>query len=323
MTVSIDYIKELYSKPLLDLVFEAASVHRANHSHDKVQLCTLLSVKTGGCSEDCSYCPQAARYQTDVERQKLLSVEAVLADAKKAKENGSTRFCMGAAWREVKDNQEFDSILDMVTGVKKLGLEACCTLGMLTADQAKRLKEAGLTAYNHNLDTSEEHYAEIIHTRTYQERLDTIKHVSDAGISVCCGGIIGLGETDDDRIKFIHQIANLNPQPESVPINTLVPVKGTPLQDQEQISSFIWIRMIAIARILLPKAKIRLSAGRLTLAKEAQAMAFLAGANSIFTGEKLLTTQNPQFEDDHALLQELGLGSLEPDLKPELSDVGA
>ena len=312
--MSIDQVTELYNKPLLELVYEAATVNRAHHQHGKVQLCTLLSVKTGGCPEDCSYCPQAARYSTDVEREKLMDVNAVLADAKRAKDNGSTRFCMGAAWREVKDNADFDTIIDMVKGVKSMGLEACCTLGMLTLDQAKRLKDAGLTAYNHNLDTSEEHYSDIINTREYQDRLNTISNVSEAGISLCCGGILGLGETDEDRIKFIHKIANLDPQPESVPINALVPVKGTPLENQEPVSSFVWIRMIAMARILVPKAKIRLSAGRLTISKEAQAMAFLAGANSIFTGEKLLTTGNPEFDADHALLDELGLTALAPDV---------
>ena len=314
MSMSIDQVTELYNKPLLELVYEAATVNRAHHQHGKVQLCTLLSVKTGGCPEDCSYCPQAARYSTDVEREKLMDVNAVLADAKRAKDNGSTRFCMGAAWREVKDNADFDTIIDMVKGVKSMGLEACCTLGMLTLDQAKRLKDAGLTAYNHNLDTSEEHYSDIINTREYQDRLNTISNVSEAGISLCCGGILGLGETDEDRIKFIHKIANLDPQPESVPINALVPVKGTPLENQEPVSSFVWIRMIAMARILVPKAKIRLSAGRLTISKEAQAMAFLAGANSIFTGEKLLTTGNPEFDADHALLDELGLTALAPDV---------
>ena len=272
-----------------------------------MQLCTLLSIKTGGCPEDCSYCPQAARYNTGLEKEKLLDLDIVMQKAKEAKENGSSRFCMGAAFREVKDNNDFERILKMVSNVKELGMEACCTLGMLTDVQAKRLKEAGLTAYNHNLDTSEDHYDSIIKTRKYQDRLNTIQHVADAGISVCSGGIIGLGESIKDRLKLIETLANLTPQPESVPINTLVPVKGTPLENQEKVDTFDWIRMVAIARIALPKAKIRLSAGRLTIPKEAQAMAFMAGANSIFTGEKLLTTHNPAADVDKELLKTLQL----------------
>jgi len=308
---TLDEIKDLYNRPLLDLVHEAATVHRRHHNPHTVQLCTLLSIKTGGCPEDCAYCPQAARYHTDVEREQLLSVQKVLAEAKKAKDEGSTRFCMGAAYRDVKDNADFDRIIDMVKGVKELGLEACCTLGMLTQDQAYRLKAAGLTAYNHNLDTSEEHYSNIISTRDYEDRLRTIQHVSNAGISVCCGGIIGLGETDQDRIGLLHTLVNLDPQPESVPINTLVPVPGTPLENQQKVDTFDWIRMIAIARILMPTAMVRLSAGRLSISKEAQAMAFMAGANSIFTGEKLLTTGNPEWDRDHQLLKQLQLVPIE------------
>ncbi len=303
--ISLSYLKTLHDTPLLDLIYEAASVHRQHHNSNEMQLCTLLSIKTGGCSEDCSYCPQAARYNTGLEREKLLELDVVLEKAKQAKKNGSSRFCMGAAFREVKDNQDFERILSMVSSVKELGMEACCTLGMLTDVQAKRLKEAGLTAYNHNLDTSEEHYSSVIKTRKYQDRLNTIQNVINAGISVCCGGIIGLGETITDRLKLIETLANLNPQPESVPINTLVPVKGTPLENEAKVDTFDWIRIIAIARIALPKAKIRLSAGRLTIPKEAQAMAFMAGANSIFSGEKLLTTNNPSADTDQELLKTL------------------
>ncbi len=305
--ISKEEIKELYNKPLLDLVFDAAKVHRENHNNNEIQLCTLLSIKTGGCPEDCSYCPQAARYHTDVERQKLMDVETVFTEAKKAKAEGSTRFCMGAAWREVKDNSEFDQVIDMVKKVNSLDMEVCCTLGMLSASQAKKLADAGLTAYNHNIDTSPDFYSQIINTRTYDNRLDTINNVSKAGISVCSGGIIGMGESEEDRIDFLFTLTNLDPQPESVPINSLVPVKGTPLENQQQIEPFEWIRMIALARILMPKSMVRLSAGRLTIPEEAQAMAFLAGANSIFTGEKLLTTGNPCWEFDHDLLNKLGM----------------
>ena len=307
MAVTQDDIRALFKTPLLELVFKAAEVHRAHHDPKEVQLCTLLSVKTGGCSEDCSYCPQAARYHTDVERQKLMDHDEVLRNAVAAKSAGSTRFCMGAAWREVKDNEDFDQVLGMVKSVSKLDMEVCCTLGMLSEDQAKRLKEAGLTAYNHNIDSSQDFYKDIISTRSYDERLATIDHVQKAKISVCSGGIIGMGETDEDRVQFLHTLVSLNPHPESVPINALVPVEGTPLEDRPPVDSFEWIRMIAIARILMPTAMVRLSAGRLDLSKEAQAMAFLAGANSIFTGEKLLTTGNPEFEFDHELLKELGL----------------
>lgn len=305
--VSLERVKELYQKPFLDLIYEAATVHRNHHNPREVQLCTLLSVKTGGCQEDCSYCPQAARYQTDVEKHKLLDVDVVLKEAKRAKDEGSTRFCMGAAWREIKDNQDFDNILSMVRGVKDLGLEACCTLGMVSKEQAEKLAEAGLTAYNHNLDSSEGFYKEIISTRTYQDRLATLENISNAGISTCCGGIVGMGETDEDRIQFLHTLANLETQPESVPINALVPVEGTPLENQKMIDPFDWIRVIAVARILMPEAMVRLSAGRLQLAKEVQAFAFMAGANSIFTGEKLLTTDNPDWDIDHKLLSKLGL----------------
>jgi biotin synthase len=307
MSVSIDYVRELYEAPFLKLISQASAVHRAHHDYDDVQLCTLLSIKTGGCPEDCAYCPQAARYHTDVEVQKLMTVDSVLAAAREAKESGSTRFCMGAAWREVRDNSDFDRVLDMVRGVRDMGLEACATLGMLTEEQAIRLKDAGLSAYNHNLDTSESFYSEIIHTREYDDRLRTLTHVQAAGISVCCGGIIGMGETADDRVSFLHRLANLDPYPESVPVNALVPVEGTPLAEQPPIDPLEFVRMIACARILMPKARIRLSAGRLSLTDEAQALAFLAGANSIFTGEKLLTTGNPGYDRDLALLERLGV----------------
>ncbi len=306
-------IQKLYDKPLLDLVFEAASTHRQHHNPREVQLCTLLSIKTGGCPEDCAYCPQAARYHTGVEKQGLMQVDEVLAAATRAKLAGSTRFCMGAAWREITDGRGFDRVLQMVEGVASMGLEVCCTLGMLNDDQATRLKAAGLKAYNHNLDTSPEHYGDIITTRQYDDRLRTIDSVANAGISVCCGGIIGMGETETDRIGLLHQIANLNPAPESVPINALVPIEGTPLGDAqaqaaiEPVDPLEWVRMIALARILLPQSMVRLSAGRLQIPESAQALAFLAGANSIFTGEKLLTTANPEFDFDHALLNKLGL----------------
>ena len=300
-------VKTLYHKPLLDLVFEAAGVHRKHHDQNEMQLCTLLSIKTGGCVEDCKYCSQSIHNNATLDKELLLKTDEVLAQAKAAKDSGSTRFCMGAAWREVKDGRAFDRVLDMVRGVSEMGMEACCTLGMLTEEQAKKLKEAGLTAYNHNLDTSEEFYDKIITTRTYQDRLDTIENVAKAGISLCCGGILGLGESEDDRISLLHRLANLDPQPESVPINMLVPISGTPLEGQETLDIFEWIRCVAVARILMPKAMVRLSAGRLEISKEAQALAFLAGANAIFTGEKLLTTPNPEMDKDSGLLKQLGL----------------
>ena len=306
---TLDAVADLYDQPLLDLVFRAAHVHRANNDPREVQLCTLASIKTGKCPEDCAYCPQSAHFEAPIEAQKLMPVEPVLEAARAARDSGATRFCMGAAWREVTDGRAFERVLEMVRGVRDLGMEACCTLGMLTEDQARRLKEAGLTAYNHNLDTSEEFYPAIITTRTYQDRLNTIRNVSRAGISVCCGGILGLGEAKADRVKLLHTLANLNPPPESVPINALVPVEGTPLADNARLDTFDWVRAIAVARILMPRAKVRLSAGRLDIPAEAQALAFLAGANSIFTGEKLLTTANPELDFDRQLLNQLGLYS--------------
>lgn len=300
-------VRSLYEMPLLQLVTKANAIHNANHGFDDIQLCTLLSVKTGGCPEDCAYCPQAARYDTDVDAQKMLDHATVMEAATRAREAGSTRFCMGAAWREVRDGKDFDSVLEMVRDVKSLGMEVCTTLGMVNSDQARRLKEAGLTAYNHNLDTSEGYYGSIIHTRTYEDRLDTLKNVQSNGISVCCGGIIGMGETEDDRVAFLFTLANLDPQPESVPINALVPVAGTPLEDTPPLDPLEFVRVIACARILMPKARVRLSAGRLSLSREAQTLAFLAGANSIFTGEKLLTTPNPGTNEDADLLATLGV----------------
>lgn len=310
--VSLAAVQALYAKPLLDLVYEAASVHRAHHNPQEVQLCTLLSIKTGGCTEDCKYCSQSIHNDTSLEKSTLLDVESVLTQARAAKAAGSTRFCMGAAWREIKDGRAFDRILDMVRGVRAEGLEACVTLGMLTESQAVRLKEAGLSAYNHNLDTSESFYDEIVTTRTYRDRLETIANVSRAGISVCCGGILGLGEAESDRIELLHTLANLEPAPESVPINALVPVSGTPLADRQRLDIFEWVRTIAVTRILLPKSIVRLSAGRLEISSEAQALAFMAGANAIFTGNKLLTTTNPEFDQDSALLNTLGLHGRTP-----------
>jgi biotin synthase len=304
---TIEEIKAIYHKPVLQLMYEASVVHHTYNQTGEVQVCTLLSVKTGGCPEDCSYCPQAARYHTDVKAQKLMQVEEVLENAQEAKANGSTRFCMGAAWREVRDNKDFDRVLEMVKGVNDIGLEVCCTLGMLTEDQAQKLKEAGLYAYNHNLDTSEEHYADIITTRTYDDRLETIGHVRKAKISVCSGGIIGLGETDEDRIAMLHTLATMPEHPESVPVNALVPVEGTPLENQEKVSIWEMVRMIATARILMPKAMVRLSAGRVRMNLEEQALCFMAGANSIFAGDKLLTTPNPAVVHDKEMFSILGL----------------
>lgn len=300
-------IAALYYSPILDLMYKAATVHREFHDSQEVQVCTLLSVKTGGCAEDCSYCPQAARYHTDVKVHKLLGVEDVMRKAIEAKESGSTRFCMGAAWREVRDNRDFDNVLEMVKGVSKLGMEVCCTLGMLTPEQAQKLKDAGLYAYNHNLDTSEEFYGDIITTRTYDDRLNTLEHVRKAKISVCSGGIIGLGESENDRIGMLHTLSTLPEHPESVPVNALVPVEGTPLEHQEKVSVWEMVRMIATARIIMPKAMVRLSAGRVRMNVEEQALCFLAGANSIFAGDKLLTTPNPGVVADQEMFQVLQL----------------
>ncbi len=300
-------IQAIYEMPLLELIHRAACVHHEYNDTAEVQVCTLLSIKTGGCAEDCAYCPQAARYQTDVTPQALMKSEEVLQFAKQAQQAGSTRFCMGAAWREVRDNRDFDRVLDMVRQVNELGMEVCCTLGMLSEHQAKRLAQAGLYAYNHNLDTSSEYYQEIITTRTFQDRLDTLEQVRKAGITVCCGGIIGLGEKHQDRVKMLHTLSTLPSHPESVPINALVTVKGTPLQDNPKVDIWDMVRMIATARILMPATMVRLSAGRVEMSPSEQALCFMAGANSIFAGEKLLTTSNPSVEQDHVMFQTLGL----------------
>ena len=304
---SKEEIAEIYNTPLLELIYKAATVHREYQDTAEVQVCTLLSIKTGGCPEDCAYCPQAARYNTGLDVQALMKKEEVLAYAKKAQEAGSTRFCMGAAWREVRDNKDFDCVLAMVKGVNELGMEVCCTMGMLTESQAKKLYDAGLYAYNHNVDTSPEHYADIITTRTYNDRLKTLGNVRKAGISVCSGGIIGLGETHEDRIGMLYTLSTLPQHPESVPINALVRVKGTPLQDNPKVDIWDMVRMIATARIIMPATMVRLSAGRAEMSIAEQALCFMAGANSIFAGDKLLTTPNPGFEEDNLMFQLLGL----------------
>lgn len=304
---TINEIHDLYNLPLLELVYRAATLHRKYNDTAEVQVCTLLSIKTGGCSEDCAYCPQAARYNTGVNVHALMKQEEVLEYAQKAKEAGSTRFCMGAAWREVRDNRDFDRVLEMVKGVNELGMEVCCTLGMLTETQAQKLADAGLYAYNHNLDTSAEYYEAIITTRTYEDRLQTLDNVRKAGVSVCCGGIIGLGETHEDRITMLHTLSTMPEHPESVPINALVPIKGTPLEQNSKVDIWDMVRMIATARILMPKAMVRLSAGRTSMSIAEQALCFMAGANSIFAGDKLLTTPNPSFDEDNAMFQLLGL----------------
>jgi biotin synthase len=300
---TLQEVEALYDLPLLDLVFKAATVHRAYHNPNEVQVSSLISIKTGGCSEDCGYCPQAARYHTDVKAHKLMPVEQVLEQAQNAKNGGASRMCLGAAWREVRDNRDFDQVLEMVKGINEMDMEVCCTLGMLTEEQAQRLADAGLYAYNHNIDTSEEHYSEVITTRTFDDRLNTHKNVRKAGVTLCSGGIIGLGEQKEDRMKMLITLANMEVQPESVPINTLVPVKGTPLEDYEKVPVWDLVRMVAIARIMMPKSAVRLSAGRLDLTDEGQALCFMAGANSIFAGDKLLTTPNPEFGRDEELFK--------------------
>jgi biotin synthase len=305
-------VRAIHDLPLLDLIHRAQTVHREHFGDNKVQLCSLLSVKTGGCPEDCAYCPQSAHYRTGVAAEPLMHLDDVVAAARKVRAAGATRFCMGAAWREVKDGPQFDRVLEMVRGVKKLGMEACCTLGMLTEDQARRLKEAGLDAYNHNLDTSRERYGDIITTRTYEDRLRTIAHVRAAGISVCCGGILGMGESIEDRCEMLRTLAAHDPHPESVPINALVAVRGTPLAAMPRVGTLEMVRAIATARILMPRAMVRLSAGRAQMSAEAQLLCMLAGANSIFFGEKLLTTGNPAYADDMALFEAAGIAPLEP-----------
>lgn len=300
-------LRALYDLPLLDLVFKAAAVHRAHHQPDDIQRCALLSIKTGGCPEDCGYCSQSAHYPTPVAATPLITVEETRAKAEQAKALGATRFCMGAAWRGPKDGPQFDRVLDMIREVRQLGMEACVTLGMLTEDQARRLKEAGLTAYNHNLDTSRRYYQEVITTRTYEDRLQTIDAVQKAGISVCCGGIIGMGETEDDRLMMLSELSAFDPPPESVPINCLVPISGTPLALAPLVENIQLVRLIATARIVFPKARVRLSAGRDRMSRELQILCFLAGANSVFYGEKLLTASNPSESQDADLFRTLGL----------------
>jgi biotin synthase len=301
----------LYNKPLLELVFEAAQIHREFHNPQEVQLSTLISIKTGGCPEDCGYCPQAARYHTGLDAHKLMSVESVVEQAKQAQSNGSSRLCMGAAWREVRDNRDFDKVIEMVESVSEMGMEVCCTLGMLSENQALRLKNAGLFAYNHNLDSSREFYKDIISTRQYDDRLKTIDNARKVGLSVCSGGIIGMGEAVEDRIGLLLSYMAMETPPESIPINALVAVEGTPLEDQKPIEQWEMIRMVATSRIAFPESVIRLSAGRNKLSMEAQALCFLAGAGSIFAGEKLLTTPNPEFNEDAKMFEILGLSAKE------------
>ncbi|MEY4604008.1 MAG: hypothetical protein RIT43_1300 [Bacteroidota bacterium] len=302
-----DSLLALYNKPLLELVFEAATIHRQYHNPREVQMSSLLSIKTGGCPEDCGYCPQAARYHTDVEAHKLMTVDSVIEQAKNAKANGSSRLCMGAAWREVRDNKDFDSVVEMVQAVNDLDMEVCCTLGMLTEEQAVRLKKAGLFAYNHNLDSSRDFYKDIISTREYDDRLNTIENARKAGITVCSGGIIGMGEAVEDRIGLLMSYMQMETPPESIPINALVAVEGTPLEDQKPIEQWEMIRMVATTRILFPQSVVRLSAGRTKMSMEAQALCFMAGAGSIFAGDKLLTTPNPEFNEDKHMFEILGL----------------
>jgi biotin synthase len=298
---------DIYNMPLLELIYKAQTIHRQHNDASEVQVSSLLSIKTGGCAEDCSYCPQAARYNTGVEVHKLMTVNEVMNAAEKAKEGGASRLCMGAAWREVRDNRDFDRVLEMVKGVNEKGLEVCCTLGMLTESQAQKLADAGLYAYNHNIDTSEESYKKIITTRNFDDRLNTIKNVRKAKVTVCSGGIIGMGESVEDRVKMLQTLASLTPQPESVPINALVPVAGTPLEDQPLVPIWDMVRMIATTRIVMPKTVVRLSAGRTQMSLEGQALCFLAGANSIFAGDKLLTTPNPDFNTDMEMFKLFGL----------------
>jgi len=304
-------VAEIYGLALTELIFHAQQVHRAHHRPDEVQTCQLLSIKTGGCPEDCGYCPQSAHYDAGVGRQDLLDPEHVIGQARQAAERGITRFCMGAAWRQAPEGLEFETVLRMVRGVSELGLEVCCTLGMLNQEQARRLKGAGLTAYNHNLDTSPEFYGAIITTRHYEDRLNTIAAVRKAGIMVCCGGILGMGESVGDRVALLQQLASLRPHPESVPINMLVRVAGTPLASQPALNPTEMVRAIATARILMPASMVRLAAGRQQLSAEAVTLCFLAGANSIFVGDKLLTTPNPAPSEDEVLLRDLGLKPME------------
>lgn len=302
----IEEVIELFSMPFNDLIFKASSLHREFHNPNQVQISTLLSIKTGGCPENCKYCPQSAHYDTGLQKQALMPIDEIVASANNAKKAGASRFCMGAAWRSLHD-RDVEKICEIVQAVKDTGMETCMTLGMLTEKQSKQLKEAGLDYYNHNIDSSEEFYAEIISTRNFQDRLNTLKNVREAGMNVCSGGIVGMGETREDRAKMLIILANLPKQPESVPINMLVRVKGTPLENTQELDQFEFIRTIAVARIMMPKSKVRLSAGREEMNEQTQALCFLAGANSIFYGEKLLTTQNPQMQKDQELMSKLGM----------------
>ena len=302
----------IYNKPLMDLLYEAASIHREHHDPNVVQVSTLLSIKTGGCPEDCGYCPQAARYHTDIEGNDLMSVQQVKAQALRAKSSGSSRVCMGAAWRNVKDGPEFDQVLEMVRTINKLDMEVCCTLGMITENQAHRLAEAGLYAYNHNLDTSEEYYKEVISTRGFEDRIQTIENVRKTNVTVCSGGIIGMGESIEDRAGMLVALSTLSPQPESVPINALVAVEGTPMEEEKPVEIWEMIRMVATTRIIMPETQVRLSAGRMNMNREGQAMCFFAGANSIFAGDKLLTTPNPDVDEDMKMFELLGLNPQKP-----------
>ncbi|MEO1855972.1 MAG: biotin synthase BioB [Rubritalea sp.] len=317
--MKFEELKALYDLPLFDLIKKSREVHDANWKDNEIQLCTLLSIKTGGCSEDCSYCAQSARYKSGVESEKLMEKEAVMERARVAAASGSTRFCMGAAWKGVRSGtKRFDQVVEIIEDVSELGMEVCVTLGEVGPAEAVRLKKAGVTAYNHNVDTSREHYPNVVTSHSYDDRLQTIKNVQDAGMAVCCGGILGLGETADDRLKMIETISELNPQPESVPINSLMPMPGTPLGDSDPVTIFDVIRMIAISRIAVPKAKVRLSAGRTQISEEGQAMCFFAGANSIFYGDKLLTAKNPSVQKDLDLIDKLGLSTRKPDPNMEI-----
>ncbi len=313
-----DKVRDIYHQPILDLIYQASSIHREHFDANEIQVSSLVSIKTGACPEDCSYCPQSARYNTNLKVEKLMSLELLKDKAKQAKQAGASRLCMGAAWRSIKDNKDFDRVLEMVRHVNKMDMEVCCTLGMLTESQAKKLADAGLYAYNHNLDTGEDYYEQIISTRVFDDRLNTIDNVRKAGITVCSGGIIGMGETDDNRIDMLLTLANMPIPPESVPINALVPVEGTPLENQPRVSIWEMIRMIATARILMHKTVVRLSAGRKEMSATEQALCFMAGANSIFSGEKLLTTDNASVDDDAILFELLGLKAKAPDLSRSL-----
>ena len=306
-------IEEIYNLPITTLIYRAQETHHRHQDPSGVQTCALKSIKTGSCPEDCKYCPQSAHYNTFVESERLLDIESILDDARQAAREGASRFCMGAAWKCVPEGEPFEEVLKTTSEVRNLGMEVCCTLGAMTKDQASRLKEAGCTVYNHNLDTSRDFYGEIITTRSYDERLETIQNAREAGLEICSGGILGMGERVSDRLEMLRELANLNPQPESVPINSLVPVEGTPMADNEKVDDIEFVRIIATTRILMPKAMVRLSAGRTEMSDELQTLCFLAGANSIFLGDRLLTTENPQSNEDLALLKKLGLQLLDPE----------